>query len=118
MVDDDVDLCIMMEFYFNNLGYQVYIARRASAALQIAFEKQPSLILLDIGLPDGDGYSVARTLRADARTDGIPIIILSARTERDDRLLGLEVGADDYVEKPFDVQMLRLKIEQLLKRPG
>lgn len=116
LVDDDADLCNMLEFYFKNLGYTVYIARRAADGIKQAIMSNPDLILLDIDLPDNDGFSVARILRSDSRTENIPIVFLTAHGERDERLAGLGLGADDYIEKPFDVQVLRLRVERFLRR--
>lgn len=115
IVDDDADLCNMLEFYFTNLEYDVHIARRGSAAMLIARDLHPDVILLDVGLPDADGYTVARTLRADRYTQHIPIIFLTAHAEQDDRLAALELGAEDFIAKPFDAQELRLRIERVLK---
>lgn len=115
IVDDDVDLCDMLEFYFNNLEYEVHIARRGADAIRIARDARPDVILLDVALPDSDGYAVARALRADRYTEHIPIIFLTAHGEREERLTALELGAEDFVAKPFDAQELRLRIERLVK---
>ncbi|HLF26498.1 MAG TPA: response regulator [Anaerolineae bacterium] len=115
VVDDDPDICSMLEFYFANLDYTVYIARRATAAIQIARAARPDVILLDIQLPDADGFTVANTLRADRYTEHIPIIFLTAHANQAERLEALEIGADDFVAKPFDAQELRLRIERVLK---
>jgi DNA-binding response OmpR family regulator len=115
IVDDDADLCNMLEFYFGNLEYEVHIARRAAAAMRIARDARPDVILLDLNLPDADGYTVARTLRADRYTQHIPIIVLTASSDQEDRLAALELGAEDFVTKPFDTQELRLRIERVLK---
>ncbi len=116
IVDDDIDLCNMLEFYFNNLGYEAHVARRGSEALLMARNARPDVILLDVVLPDSDGYTVAQTLRADRYTEHIPIIFLTAHGEREDRLTALELGAEDFISKPFDAQELRLRIERLVKR--
>jgi DNA-binding response OmpR family regulator len=106
----------MLEFYFSNLEYEVHIARRAAAAMRIARDARPDVILLDIALPDADGYTVARTLRSDRYTEHIPIIFLTGLADHDDRLMALELGAEDYITKPFDAQELRLRIERVLKQ--
>ena len=116
IVDDDPDICSMLEFYFENLEYEVLVARGGAAAMRIARESRPDVILLDIRLPDADGFTVARTLRADRYTQHIPIIFLTGRNDPSERVEALEIGADDFVAKPFDAQELRLRIERVLKR--
>jgi DNA-binding response OmpR family regulator len=116
LVDDDPDICSMLEFYFENLGYTVHIARRGAAAVRIARDAHPDVILLDIRLPDSNGFTVARTLRADRYTQHIPIIFLTGHVDQADRLEALEIGADDFVTKPFDAQELRLRIERILSK--
>ena len=115
IVDDDPDICSMLEFYFENLEYEVLVARGGAAAMRIARESRPDVILLDIRLPDADGFTVARTLRADRYTQHIPIIFLTGRNDPSERVEALEIGADDFVAKPFDAQELRLRIERVLK---
>ncbi len=115
IVDDDPDICSMLQFYFENLEYTVHIAQRGAAAIRIARDARPDVILLDVELPDASGLTVARTLRADRYTQHIPIIFLTAHADQDQRLEALEIGADDFVAKPFDAQELRLRIERLLK---
>ena len=115
IVDDDPDITSMLEFYFENLEYTVHLARRGAAAIRIAREARPDVILLDVRLPDANGFTVARTLRADRYTEHIPIIFLTGFNDPNDRLEALEIGADDFVTKPFDAQELRLRIERVLK---
>ena len=116
IVDDDVDLCNMLEYYFNNLGYEAHVARRGAEAIRIARDARPDVILLDVELPDSDGYTVANALRADRYTEHIPIVFLTAHGEREERLTALELGAADFIDKPFDAQELRLRVERLVKR--
>ena len=115
IVDDDHDMCSMLDFYFSNLGYEVHVANNGAGAMRAVGDVRPDLILLDIVLPDTSGHTVARALRADRYTANIPIIFLSAKARQEERNAGLELGADDYVAKPFDAQELRLRIERILK---
>ena len=115
IVDDDHDTCSMLDFYFTNLGYEVHVANTGAGAIRTVGEVHPDLVLLDIILPDSSGYIVASTLRTDRYTANIPIIFLSAKDRQEERIAGLELGADDYVTKPFDAQELRLRVERLLK---
>ncbi len=115
IIDDDPDVCSMLEFYFENLDYAVHVAGTGAAAVRIARDARPDVILLDVRLPDSDGFTVARTLRADRYTQHIPIIFLTGRSEPSERVEALEIGADDFVAKPFDAQELRLRIERVLR---
>lgn len=116
IVEDDVDLAEMLNAYFRSQGYQVTVAHWGEDALQACASLHPALIILDIRLPDMDGYEVARRLRENRRTHNIPIIFLTDRRSRADRLQGLELGADDYITKPFDMQELRLRVRNSLQR--
>jgi two-component system phosphate regulon response regulator PhoB len=115
LVDDDPDLVSMLEFYFQNLDYAVRVARSGAIAMRIARDARPDVILLDVSLPDADGFTIARTLRADRYTQHIPIIFLTAHADQPERLEALEIGADDFIAKPFDAQELRLRLERVLK---
>jgi DNA-binding response OmpR family regulator len=115
IVDDDVDICKMLQFYFTNLGYEVQVTYTGAGAIRSVGDVRPDLIVLDIQLPDSNGYTIARTLRADRYTASIPIIFLSAHSGKEERVAGLELGADDFIAKPFDAQELRLRIERILK---
>jgi PleD family two-component response regulator len=116
IVEDDPDVAEMLSAYFSVLGYHALIAEAGEAAVQICRAQHPDLIILDIRLPDIDGYEVARRLRTTQRTLDIPIIFLTERRHRSDRLLGLELGADDYITKPFDMQELGLRVRNALRR--
>jgi PleD family two-component response regulator len=106
----------MLEIYFGGLHYEVDIASRGSEALEKTRQRLPHLIVLDIMLPDIDGYEVCRTLRTYTRTSHIPVIFLTQKDERSDKLLGLELGADDYITKPFDIEELRLRVYNAIVR--
>lgn len=116
IVEDDPDVAEMLNAYFRVQGYEVFTVNWGEDGVRAGQTSAPDLIILDIRLPDIDGYEVARRLRADRRTQEIPIIFLTEKRERIDRLLGFEVGADDYITKPFDVQELRLRVRNALKR--
>ncbi len=116
VVEDDLDVAEMLNAYFRVQGYEVFTVNWGEDGVRACQSSHPDLVILDIRLPDIDGYEVARRLRADRRTQDIPIIFLTEKRERADKLQGLEVGADDYITKPFDVQELRLRVRNALKR--
>ncbi len=116
IVEDDFDISNMLRIYFDSQGYETTVAPRGEEALEICRRKLPNLIILDIMLPDINGYEVCRQLRANLRTSHIPIIFLTQRDERSDQIAGLELGADDYITKPFDLQLLLLRVQNSLHR--
>lgn len=116
IVEDDLDVAEMLNAYFRVQGYEVFTVNWGEDGVRAGQTILPDLIILDIRLPDIDGYEVARRLRGDRRTAEIPVIFLTEKRERVDRLQGFEVGADDYITKPFDVQELRLRVRNALKR--
>jgi DNA-binding response OmpR family regulator len=116
IVEDDLDVAEMLNAYFRVQGYEVFTVNWGEDGVRAGQTIFPDLIILDIRLPDIDGYEVARRLRADRHTREIPIIFLTEKRERVDRLQGFEVGADDYITKPFDVQELRLRVRNALRR--
>ncbi len=116
IVEDDPDIAEMLNAYFRVQGYEVFTVNWGEDGVRAAQTVAPDLMILDIRLPDIDGYEVARRVRSDRRTNEIPIIFLTEKRERVDRLQGFEVGADDYITKPFDVQELRLRVRNALKR--
>jgi DNA-binding response OmpR family regulator len=116
IVEDDPDVAEMLTAYFRTQEYDVFTVNWGEDGVRSAHQVNPDLIILDIRLPDIDGYEVARRLRDDRRTTNIPIIFLTEKRDRADRLQGLEIGADDYITKPFDVQELRLRVRNALKR--
>lgn len=118
VVEDDFDISNMLRIYFDSQGYETIIATRGEEALDICRRKLPNLVILDIMLPDINGYEVCRSLRNNLRTSHIPIIFLTQRDERSDQIAGLELGADDYITKPFDLQLLLLRVEGALRRAG
>jgi DNA-binding response OmpR family regulator len=116
IVEDDVNVADMLDAYFRVQGYEVASVNWGEEAVRACKNERPDLVILDIRLPDIDGYEVARRLRQNRRTEDIPIIFLTEKRERADRLQGLEIGADDYITKPFDIQELRLRARNAIRR--
>ena len=115
-VEDDLDILHMLKTYFESKDYKVIIASRGKKALEACQKELPDIIVLDILLPDIDGYKVCRRLRSDQRTRNVPIIFLTQKDERADEIAGLELGADDYITKPFDIAELEASVEKLIAR--
>jgi PleD family two-component response regulator len=116
VVEDDIDIGNMLKIYFSGMEYDVDVAVRGSDALEKTKQVLPHLIVLDIMLPDIDGYEVCRNLRTNMRTSHIPVIFLTQKDERSDKLQGLELGADDYITKPFDIEELKLRVQGAIRR--
>lgn len=115
VVEDDFDISNMLRIYFSGQGYAVEVASKGGDALTATRKQLPNLIVLDINLPDMDGYEVCKELRTTTRTSHIPIIFLTQKDERSDKIRGLELGADDYVTKPFDIEELKLRIQNAIQ---
>lgn len=116
IVEDDLDVAEMVNVYFHNQGYEVFTVNWGEDGVRACQTNHPDLVILDIRLPDIDGYEVARRLRSDRRTSNVPIIFLTEKRELSDKLQGLALGADDYITKPFDIQELRLRVRNSLAR--
>jgi DNA-binding response OmpR family regulator len=116
IVEDDFDISNMLRIYFSGQGYDVDVALGGPEALEKTRQGLPHLIVLDIMLPGIDGYEVCRILRTQTRTSHIPIIFLTQKDERSDKLQGLELGADDYITKPFDIEELKLRVQNAIAR--
>ena len=116
IVEDDADISNMLRIYFNSQGFLVDVAPRGQDALEKTRQVMPHLLILDIMLPDIDGYEVCRALRTNTRTSHIPVLFLTQKDERSDKLKGLELGADDYITKPFDIEELKLRVQNALAR--
>ncbi len=116
IVEDDTDTANMLRFYFEAQNYEVLTAEWGHDALEICQRTLPDLIILDIRLPDINGYEVCRQLRESHRTSFTPIIFLTEKREREDKITGLKLGAVDYITKPFDIQELRLRVRNALRR--
>ena len=118
IVEDDLDTSEMLRVYFEAQGYRVITAGGGREALEKCRVENLDLILLDVRLPDIDGFEVGQSLQADIRTSRLPVIFVTERRDRDDRIAGLKLGAIDYITKPFDVQELRLRVRNALRRAG
>ena len=115
-VDDEVHILELISFNLKAAGYHVVTALTGEEALKRCEVERPSLVLLDIMLPGIDGLEVCRRLKGDRMTSNIPIIMLTARGDEVDKILGLELGADDYITKPFSVRELAARVKSLLRR--
>ena len=115
VVDDDKKTVDLVRLYLEKDGYRVLCAYDGQQALELARHKQPDLLVVDLMLPKVDGLDLCRILRAETN---VPIILLTARTTEDDKLLGLDLGADDYVTKPFSPRELLARIRAVLRRAG
>lgn len=116
LIEDDFDVAEMLQVYFTAQGYETLNAPSGKEGIAMARAKSPNLILLDVMLPDMDGFDVCKGLRTTPLTKYIPIIFLTQRDRRADKVAGLELGADDYITKPFDIEELRLRVQGSLRR--
>jgi len=118
VIEDEEDIADLVAFNLRRNDYQVELAPDGLKGLAAAKSLLPELIVLDLMMPSMDGISLFKELKRDATTRGIPVIMLTARGQTEDRILGLEVGADDYMTKPFSPKELMLRVKNLLKRAG
>ena len=118
IIDDDLDTLRLVGLMLQRQGYEIMSATNGQAGLEKALQDSPKLILLDIMMPEIDGYEVARRLRADPKTANIPILMFTAKTQLDDKVTGFEVGADDYLTKPTHPTELQAHVKALLARSG
>src|SRR3954463_14941769 len=116
VVDDEPGIVAIARDYLDRAGFRVITASNGAVALRLARAERPSLLVLDLMLPGMDGLDVARTLREDPATHTLPIIMLTARVDEADRLIGLELGADDYITKPFSPRELVARVRAVLRR--
>lgn len=116
VVDDDVRIVELIRDYLDHAGFAVRTAVDGTAAIAATREDPPDLVVLDLGLPGHDGLDVTRTLRSDPRTAAVPIVMVTARDDELDKLLGLELGADDYLTKPFSPRELVARVRAVLRR--
>jgi DNA-binding response OmpR family regulator len=113
VVDDDVKITKLLKSYFDKEGFITYLAHEGTSVVPLVRDKEPDIIILDLMLPGMDGYEVTRKLRRDS---DVPILMLTARDEETDRLIGLEIGADDYVTKPFSPREVVARAKAILRR--
>jgi len=116
IIEDEKDIAELIAFNLQRKSFDTQIACDGIKGLQQVLDYQPDLIILDLMMPGMDGLSVKEELSHDARTRDIPVIILTARSQTDDKIKGLEAGADDYMTKPFSPKELVLRVQNLLKR--
>src|SRR5579862_8050895 len=118
VIDDEKDLIELVRYNLEKEGFDVIGAMNGEAGLEIARQHRPNLILLDLMLPGMDGLEVCRRIRSDNATVRIPVIILTAKADEPDRIVGLELGADDYITKPFSPRELAARVKAVLRRAG
>lgn len=116
VVDDEEHIRELIKFNLENNGYKIVTADNGIDALKIAKDSRPQLVLLDLMLPGMDGYDVCKEIRKDINTSSTPIIMITAKGEEFDKVLGLELGADDYLTKPFSVRELLARVKAVLRR--
>lgn len=116
IVEDDEDIADSIRYNLERESFRVRIAATGEEALNLILERPPSLVLLDLNLPHMSGFEMCRRLRAEAATARMPILILTARTDESDKVLGLNIGADDYITKPFGMRELVARVNALLRR--
>lgn len=116
VVDDEEHILELISYNLSSNGYKVLKANNGIDAVKIAIEEKPNLILLDLMIPGKDGYDVCREVRSNSDIRNTPIIMLTAKSEEFDKILGLELGADDYVTKPFSVRELLARVKAVLRR--
>ena len=116
LIEDEPDIAEVLQYNLEKEGFQVELANRGDAGLEAVRRDSPDLILLDLMLPGLDGLEMTRLLKRDATTAHLPIVMLTARSEEVDRIVGLELGADDYISKPFSPREVVLRVKAVLRR--
>jgi two-component system phosphate regulon response regulator PhoB len=116
VVEDEQDLVQVLDYNLRQAGHEVFSARRGEEGLRLAREHRPDLVLLDLMLPDLPGTEICKQLKDSAATRSVPVVMVTARGEEIDRVVGFELGVDDYVVKPFSVRELLLRIQAILRR--
>lgn len=116
VVDDDKQIVRLVQSYLERAGYQVLTAYNGETALHTIRRERPDLVVLDLMLPDRDGWEITRLIRSDEHLAGLPLIMLTARIEDTDKIVGLELGADDYIAKPFNPSEVVARVRAVLRR--
>ncbi|MBI5198040.1 MAG: response regulator, partial [Nitrospirae bacterium] len=116
VIEDEIDIRNLIAYTLGKAGYTVFQATTGPTGLQTARAHPPDLVVLDLMIPDLDGLEVCKQIRSDGKLRGIPVLMLTAKGEETDRILGLELGADDYMTKPFSTKELTARIKALLRR--
>lgn len=116
LIEDDLRLAGMVCDYLGQAGYRIEVAGSVAVARQRLARERPDLVIMDVMLPDGDGLSLTAEVRQSTRLQGLPILMLTARGDAADRILGLEIGADDYLPKPFEPRELLARVRALIRR--
>lgn len=116
IIEDEADLADLLGYNLRKAGYRADVASDGNAGLKRATDERPDLVILDVMMPHLSGLQVAKLLRTDPKTAAIPILMLTAKVEESDQIAGLQVGADDYVTKPFSMKLLLARVEALLRR--
>ena len=116
VVDDDRDIVRLVQSYLDKAGFEILTAYDGETALRLMKTEKPQLLILDLMLPDRDGWDVAKEVRSDPAIGATPIIMLTARVEDNDKIVGLEIGADDYITKPFNPREVVARVRALLRR--
>jgi len=116
VIEDEKDIQELLQIYLKRDGYDVYVAKDGETGLRKAFQERYDLILLDLMLPQVDGLEICRNLRSRPQTSDIPIIMLTAKVEESDRIVGLEIGADDYITKPFSPREVLARVKAIFRR--
>ena len=111
LIEDDADLCTLVQYNLGKEGFQVVSSQTGKGALDLCRRERPDLVILDIMLPDSDGLEICKALRAHSELSNIPIIFLTARASETDRIVGLELGANDYIVKPFFIRELIARVK-------
>jgi DNA-binding response OmpR family regulator len=115
LADDDEDILQLLSFRLERAGYEIVLARDGKEALRLALDLRPAVAILDVMMPELDGFEVTRELRRNAATSTTPVILLTARAQASDVARGMAAGADDYVRKPFDARELANRVDRLLR---
>lgn len=116
VIEDETNIIRLVRDYLEQAGYRVLIASNAETGLHILRRELPEMLILDLGLPDQDGWDLTRLIRSDRQLEKIPIIMLTARVDESDRIIGLELGADDYITKPFNPREVVARVRAVLRR--